>query len=181
MKKYGPWTITKSEPIYADPWISVKRDLVIRPDGKPGTYSTICLKSGVCVIAIGNDEVVHFTKEFHYAVGRVTIEGVSGGIEEGESAELTATRELQEELGLRSSKLTHLGQIDPFTGSIYSTVDLFLATELEECERNLEGTELIERVSFPFAEAIELVRRGEITHAPSCVALLRIALDGLHR
>lgn len=176
-RKHGPWTINSSEEIYEDPWIKVKRDLVTRPDGNPGTYSTVHLKSGVCVIALDQDGNVHLTREFHYAVGRYTIEGVSGGIEEGESRELAATRELAEELGLSAESWTHLGTIDPFTAAIYSEVDLFLAESLTQSEANPEGTEEIEHVVHSFQEAVAMVKDGTITHAPTCVALLRVALE----
>ena len=68
-RKHGPWTINSTEEIYEDPWIKLQRDLVTRPDGNPGTYSTVQLKSGVCVVALDQDGNVHLTREFHYAVG----------------------------------------------------------------------------------------------------------------
>ena len=178
MRSHGPWTIHRSQHIYGDAWIDVKLDQVTRPDGKQGTYTTVKLKRGVCVIALDEQQQVHLTREFHYAVGRVTLEGVSGGIEEGESPELAATRELAEELGLTAVRWTRLGQVDPFTAAIDSTVDLYLAQQLTECPTAPEGTEQIEHVIMPLADAVELVRQSHITHAPTCVALLRIALDG---
>lgn len=162
--------------MYADPWLEVTRDQVTRPDGDPGTYATVHLKSGVCVLAL-NQDIVHLTREFHYAVGEYTIEGVSGGIEPGESPGLAAERELAEELGLEATKWTHLGTIDPFTAAIFSRVDLFVAEDLTTCETNPEGTELIEHVQFPLTEAVQMVRESVITHAPTCVALLHLALN----
>ncbi|MCR9294475.1 MAG: NUDIX hydrolase [bacterium] len=180
MKNHGPWKIHFSETMYRDPWLTVTRDQVTRPDGQPGTYATVQLKSGVCVIALDSQNCVHLTREFHYAVGRDTLEGVSGGIEPGESAEATARRELAEELGLQASVWKHLGSIDPFTAAIHSRVDLFVAEELQQQSANPEGTELIEHVVLALDEAVELVRSGDITHAPTCVAVLQIAL-GFHR
>jgi len=177
MRKHGPWTIHSSTTMYADPWLEVVRDEVTRPDGAPGSYAIVQLKSGVCVIALDAKRAVHLTKEFHYAVGRTTIEGVSGGIERGESPQLTAQRELAEEIGIEAAKWTHLGRIDPFTAAIDSTVDLFLAEYLTPCMAEPEGTELIESVAVPIREAIEMVLNGAITHAPTCVALLRLALE----
>lgn len=177
MRKHGPWTIHSSEQMYSDPWINVIRDKVTRPDGHSGTYATVHLKSGVCVIAVDNDRNVHLTKEFHYAVGEVTIEGVSGGIEQGETRELAANRELEEEIGLKASKWTHMGTVDPFTAAIFSRVDLYIAEDLETCETDPEGTELIEHVVYPLSQAIEMVRKGKITHSPTCVLLLLMALD----
>ena len=77
MTQHGPWKINATREVYRDPWISVTRDEVTRPDGAPGTYATVKLRSGVCVIALDAEQRVHLTREFHYAVGQVTIEGVS--------------------------------------------------------------------------------------------------------
>ncbi len=178
MRRHGPWTIHKSRQVYQDAWIDVQLDEVTRPDGHPGTYTTVQLKPGVCVIAIDDRGDVHLTREFHYAVGRYTVEGVSGGIEAEEAVELAAERELAEELGLKATRWTRLGQVDPFTAAIFSTVDLFLAQDLGQCPTAMEGTEQIEHVVMPLAEAIDMVRQGQITHAPTCVALLMIALEG---
>lgn len=177
MQKHGPWTIRSSRQIYRDAWIEVNLDDVTRPDGNPGTYTTVELKSGVCVIAVDEQRCVHLTREFHYAVGRFTVEGVSGGIEAGEAPELAAERELAEELGLTATRWLRLGQVDPFTAAVRSTVDLYLAQGLAAGAATPEGTEQIEHVCVPLAEAVEWVRTGQITHAPTCVALLRIALD----
>ena len=177
MRKHGPWTIHSSEQMYADPWIRVVRDVVTRPDGNPGTYATVNLKSGVCVVAVDDDQTVHLTREFHYAVGETTIEGVSGGIEQGETYRSAAERELAEEIGLRAASWTHLGTIDPFTAAIFSRVDLFIARDLSVCEKEPEGTELIEHVQYPLHEAVHMVCSGAITHSPTCVAILRLARE----
>ncbi len=179
MQKHGPWTIRSSRQVYCDPWIELQLDQVTRPDGQAGTYSTVKLKSGVCVIAVDEQQRIHLTKEFHYAVGRLTIEGVSGGIEGEESSLLAAQRELAEELGWKAQSWQHLGTVDPFTAAIHSTVDLYLARELTACAKSPEGTEQIVPVVLPIDEALQMVRSSEISHAPTCVALLRIALDGL--
>lgn len=176
MRQHGPWTITRSHKIYEDPWIRLDRDDVLRPDGLPGTYSTVHLKHGVTVVALDEKRQVHLTREFHYAVGRVTVEGSSGGIEENESADSAARRELLEELGITAQRWTDLGSVDPFTSAILSPVRLFLAEELAFQPQQLEGTELIDHVIVPLNEALDLVMRSEITHAPTCVALLKINL-----
>jgi ADP-ribose pyrophosphatase len=177
MRDHGPWKIHKSEQMFSDPWFQLFRDQVQRPDGKPGTYTTVHLKAGVCVIAMDDVGNLHLTKEFHYAVGRVTIEGVSGGIESDESPAVAATRELAEELGITAAQWTRLGTIDPFTAAILSPVELYLAEDLSFNETNLEGTELIEHVTMKLDEAVQAVLDGVITHGPTCIGILRIALQ----
>jgi len=172
-EKHGPWQIVRRNAVYQDAWMQVQMDNVLRPDGLPGTYSTVRIKPGVCVIPVSHDGICYLTKEFHYAVGRETIEGISGGIEHGESAEAAALRELQEEVGLISGELIPLGVVDPLTAALNSPTQLFLATHLSFTETNMESTECIERVAIPFADVVRMVFESEITHAPSCVAILK--------
>lgn len=174
-RMHGPWQIVSSQVRYQDPWVQVVRDEVIRPDGLPGSYCVITLKPGVCVVALDDDGCVHLTREFHYAVGEETVEGVSGGRDGAEPPLLAAQRELREELGLLAGKWIDLGQVDPFTANVFSPTQLYLAMELTRCDRELEGTEQIQPVVIGFEQAIEMVMDSLITHAPSCVALLKAA------
>lgn len=173
---FGPWTIVQRNEVYRDAWMTVRMDNVIRPDGQPGTYSTVRIKPGVCVIPIADDGTCYLTKEFHYAVGRDTIEGISGGIEEGETPEVAAARELEEEVGIVAGRLLPLGVVDPLTAALASPTKMFLASELRFTKTNMESTERIERVEMPFSEVLRMVMENEITHAPSCVAILKASL-----
>ena len=102
-RSHGPWQITARHEVYRDPWIEVDRDEVIRPDGAPGTHAVVRLKPGVSVLPVDDSGTVYLTEEFHYAVGRTTLEAVSGGIEADEDPLVAARRELEEELGIRPS------------------------------------------------------------------------------
>jgi len=172
MEQHGPWKIVARHAVYRDPWIRLQKDDVIRPDGKPGTFSVVHLKPGVCVLALERG-TVFLTEEFHYGVGRTTIEAVSGGIEDGEDARATARRELQEELGIQAEQWRDLGVCDPFTSSVVSPTRLFLAEQLTIGEQALEGTELIRCLAMPLAEAVRMVMDGRITHGPSGVLILK--------
>jgi len=175
MKPHGPWQIVEEHPLYADPWVSVRRDDVIRPDGQRGTYTVVHLKPGVTVLALDERLDVHLTEEFHYGVGRVTLEGASGGMEPGEAALETARRELHEELGILANEWTDLGTCDPFTAGVVSPTRLFLARQLTFGPARPEGTERIRCVRMPLREALQKVMDSEITHAPSCLAILKTA------
>jgi ADP-ribose pyrophosphatase len=59
------------------------------------------------------------------------------------------------------------------TSSLHSPTALFLASQLSFTETNMESTEQIERIEMPLAEAMRMVMDSEITHAPSCVAILK--------
>jgi len=173
MKQHGPWQIKNSDNVYSDAFINVRLDQVIRPDGKNGQHVVVHLKPGVCVLAMDDDGCVHLTKEFHYGIGRVSIEAVSGGIDAGEDALTTAKRELQEELGLVAQRWESLGSVDPITTIVVSPIQLYFARDLSSVTAAPEGTEQIETVALPLADALEMVLAGEITHAPTCILILR--------
>lgn len=175
MREHGPWQICSTREAYRDPWLAVTVDDVIRPDRKPGTYSVVHLRPGVCVIAVDDDGTVHLTEEFRYAIGRPSVEGVCGGIEDGEDPLAAARRELREELGIDAAAWTPLGIIDPFTSMVRAPVHLFLAERLTFGRPHRDGTERVRPVRMLLADAAVAVSDGRITHGPSCVAILQAA------
>ena len=173
---HGPWQILARKEVYRDAWIALDRDEVIRPDGQPGTHCILRLKSGVSVLPMDDQGMVYLTEEFHYGVGRVTVEVVSGGIEPDEQAEVTARRELQEELGITAKEWIDLGVCDPFTSVVVSPTRLFLARGLNFGPTSLEGTEEIRCHPVQLAKAAQMVLDSEITHGPSCILILKTLL-----
>lgn len=158
---------------YKNPWIEVIEDKVIRPDGKEGIFGTITMKDGVSVIPVDDKGNVYLTKEYHYAVGRITIEAVSGGIDNGETKLQAAKRELKEETGFNAKKWTDLGTLDPFTSVIKSENHMYLAQGLTKGKAAPEGTELIRVIKMPFKESLNMVKKSEITHGATVAALLK--------
>ncbi len=173
-KKWGPWTITARRTVYENPWLSVEEDEVIRPNKEKGIFSVVHQRKGVSVIPLDEAGNVFLTREYHYAVGRETIEAVSGGIEKDETSLAAAKRELQEEIGLRAGQWTYLGVINPFPTAIDSPNHMYLAEKLKTTAATPEGTEIITTVTIPFKQAVELVMNSTILHAATAVALLKI-------
>lgn len=172
-KKHGPWTINGTTVRYEHELLKVREDDVTRPDGRPGIYAVVRITPGVSVLAVDDEGVAYLAREFRYAVGRETLETVGGSIDEGEEPEAAARRELQEELGIEAGALTPLGQADPMNSLIDSPAHLFLATELKFVEKQNEGSERIRTMKTPLDEAARMALAGEITHATSCVLILR--------
>ena len=52
---------------------------------------------------------------------------------------------------------------------------MYLAEELSFVDAAPEGTEVIRCVRIALNEAVEMVMRSGITHAPSCVLILKAA------
>ncbi|HYE64901.1 MAG TPA: NUDIX hydrolase [Pyrinomonadaceae bacterium] len=172
-RKHGPWTITETARMYRHELIEVFEDQVIKPDGQPGVYATVKIKEGASVLALDQDGFVYLTKEFRYALGRESIEVVSGAIDEGERPVEAAQRELREELGIEAAELIELGRVDPIPSMVDSPSHLFLAVSLKFKDQKQEGSEVIEPVKVKLEDAVRMAISGEITHGSSCVLILR--------
>lgn len=173
MKKHGPWTIKSSEQLYQDKYVEFRVDEVLKPSGEPSKYAVARMLPGVSVLALDADGFVHLTRQFRYGIGRESVEVVSGGLDDGEEESETARRELREELGIEAGHLTDLGLVDAVTSQASAPARIFLARDLKFGEPDRGGSEIMETVKVEFDEAVRMVMRGEITHALSCVLILK--------
>lgn len=174
--KKGPWTVKGSEIKYKNPWIEVREDAVVRPDGKDGICGVVTMKNGVSVLPYDLEGGVYLTEEYHYGVERITIEAISGGVDASESILEAAKRELREETGLTAAEWIDLGSLDPFTTVVVSSNHIYLARGLSQGKSSQEGTESIRVLKVPFTQALEWAMNGKITHGASVALILKTAL-----
>ena len=172
-KQNGPWQIGGSKEVYKNPWIRVREDQVIRPDGKDGIFGVVEMVPGVSVLPIDDQGFVYLTEEFHYAVEQNSIEVVSGGIDQGEEPIGAAKRELKEETGIKAKEWIDLGLVNPFTTVVKSPAQLYLAKDLSFSDANPEGTEKIKILRVKFEEVVQMVMDSKITHGPSVSLILK--------
>lgn len=170
MKNRGPFKVKSSKKVYKNPWIEVKEDKVIRPDGTDGIFGIIDYGKGVTIVALNHKKELFLVKEFFYALNRFGIHLPSGGVDTGETSLQAAKRELREETGVVAKTWKSLGYVDPLTQILSCPHELFLATDIQELEKEEEE---IENIKMPFSEAYQMVLDSKITHAPSCIAILK--------
>jgi ADP-ribose pyrophosphatase len=96
-------------------------------------------------------------------------------VDEGETVEEAAQRELREETGYRAGRLERLAGFYASPGCCTEFMHLYLATELVEDPVEGDADEAIEAKRMPLVEAIRLVEAGEIKDAKSIVGLLLTA------
>jgi ADP-ribose pyrophosphatase len=174
-KEHGPWKIKSSEVKYKSPWMEVREDAVIKPDGKDGAYSSVIFSDGASALPMDDEGNVYLVEIFRYALGHVSIEVPGGIVDAGEQPLQAAQRELKEELGITANEWTSLGHMDPFTGSVKSGAHMFLARKLTMGTAEPEGDEQIKMLKVKFEEAVQMVMDSKITHGQSCVLILKAA------
>jgi 8-oxo-dGTP pyrophosphatase MutT (NUDIX family) len=170
----GPYRVIATREIYRNPWIVVREDSVVRPDGRDGIFGIVEMLPGSTVLALTQTFEAYVVSEFKYGIDRHSIELISGGMDDNESPLAAAQRELREEIGLVASEWVDLGVVDPFTTVVRSPNHLFLATGVYSVgEATPDPGEVLEITTLPFAELVERVMQSEVTHSASCVLVLK--------
>lgn len=150
------------------------------PDGELFERDIIRSPGAVGIVPVLFDDgvpTVVFVRQYRGPLDRYVLE-VPAGMRDvpDEPLELTASRELAEEVGLTAGRLDYLTEFYPSAGMTDSTLHLYLATDLSPIERDVHGPEEahMEVLRIPLAKAVEMVVAGEILDAKTVIGLLLV-------
>lgn len=160
-----------SKTIYEGRIIELRLDRIL--EGKVEYDREIVAHKGSAVIVpVFDDKTVALVRQYRHAAGKYLLEIPAGSLDEGESPETAAIRELEEEIGVTAAKLEKTAEFYVSPGFLTEKMFVFLATELTETSQNLESDELIEIERLSFPQAFDLIRNGQIADAKTIVGLL---------
>ena len=105
--------------------------------------------SGAVMIIPVSDHSMFFIMEYSAAIDSYALTFPKGKIDDGESILDAANRELQEEIGLKSSSLSHINTIDLAPGYINHQTHIVLAKSLSPSRLVGDEPEELEVVEIP--------------------------------
>jgi ADP-ribose diphosphatase len=135
--------------------------------GQKATFE--CLRnqgSGVVMVAALDGEDMILVREYAAGLDRYELGFVKGKIDPGESPEVTAARELAEEIGYAPARLEALRSVTTSPGYSDFVTYLFVARDLRR-EQLESGDEIepLEQVRWPLARLSELYGHPEVSDA----------------
>ena len=115
-------------------------------------------------------------RQYRAAVDRELLEIPAGKRDvAGEPPEVTAHRELIEEIGMRAGRLERLAEFYNSPGFCDEYSFVYLALDLEATEPSLQGVEeqhMTDRADRPSTTSPALIRDGEIVDGKSIIGLM---------
>jgi ADP-ribose pyrophosphatase len=165
-------TKISSEQKFSGRLIDLYLDQVELPNGETTTREWIDHPGAVCLIPILPDGKICLIRQFRYGPGEEFIEIPAGKLDAGEAPLDCAYRELEEETGYRTNKLTFLTNIYPAIGFSNEKMWMYLAEDLVASANNLDKDEFLELLPTPLDEALEWVWSGKITDVKTIIGIL---------
>jgi ADP-ribose pyrophosphatase len=163
-----------STQIFSGKLIDLYLDNVKLPNGKKSTREWLDHPGAVCLVPILNNGDILLIRQFRYGPREEFIEIPAGKLDKNEEPIKCGLRELEEETGYKSNKLTFLTNIHPAIGFSNEKMWMYLAEELELTEKKLDDDEFLELLPTPLNVALEWVFSGKITDVKTIIGIMWI-------
>lgn len=161
-----PWRIQSSE-ILADCRIfKVRKDVTVSPrTGQPHEMFVLEQPSWVNVIPLTPDDQVIMVEQWRHGTRSVHLETPGGLMDDGETPEQSARRELLEETGYEAGEIIKLGTVHPNPAIQTNQQHYLLAKDCRKTtELKLDHAEDINVKLVPLADVPRMIETGGITH-----------------
>lgn len=165
-------TRLSTEKVFSGRLIGVRVDTVRTDSGREATREVVEHPGAVAILPVTDDGKLILVRQFRYAIGREILEVPAGTREPGEADEVTAVRELREEVGVEADTVELLARYFISPGWCNEQIAVFRATGLREVGSQPDQDEVIELVTISVDDLPALIASGDIADAKTITAIL---------
>ncbi|MBB6455317.1 ADP-ribose pyrophosphatase [Salirhabdus euzebyi] len=180
MKKFEEKTV-KSQTIFKGKVITLVHEDVELPNGKQSKREVVKHPGAVAVIPITKEKKIMLVEQYRKPLERSIVEIPAGKLEPGEAPEVTALRELEEETGYTTEKLSYVTAFYTSPGFADEIIHIYLAEDLKKVESPLtpDEDEFVDIMECSLEEAEKMVAEKKIYDAKTAYAILYLKTRGL--
>ena len=167
-----PESLKDSQCVFSGKKFDVRVVNVVGKSGYPIRREAVIHPGAVVILPILDKERIVMIRNERFAIGKTIWELPAGTLEPGEPPEITAGRELIEEIGYQAGNIELLSTFYVSPGISDEVMYSYVAKELTHVGQHLEETENITVEILAYDKALEMVRDGTICDAKTINTLL---------
>jgi ADP-ribose pyrophosphatase len=174
------WKVLEEEDVSPSPWYPLLRHTVQLQNGQIiDDYYFSPLGDVVILVALNKQHEVILVKQYKHGIADILLELPGGMQQKDKSIIQSALNELEEETGVRAQpeQLISLGKLANNPTKARQITYGFIVFDAEiTTAQKLDTTELIEVVTIPAPQVLQMVKDGEIWTVDSSAFILKAAL-----
>ena len=148
-------------------------DDVELPNGNRSSREYVHHRGGAAILPVDDEGYAYVVRQYRHPYREVITEIPAGKLEAGEDPLMTASRELEEEIGMKASEIVPFGMLYPSPGYTDEHLYIYLATGLQRSHAHLDEDEFLHVKRVKVSDLLEQVLSGEIHDSKTCYAVLR--------
>ena len=145
------------------------------PDGQKSFREVVRHNGGAAIVALDEEGYIYMVRQYRIAAGQEMLEIPAGKLEPGEDPKAAALRELTEETGMVAEDCELLFSMYATPGYCAEKLYVYFVQGLTAYHPHRDEGEFLHIVRMPFAEALEMVLRGEFQDAKTISGILAAA------
>ena len=172
------WGILKDKKVFETPIFSL-HELSLEPENQESTHPFYILQAPewINVIALTPENEIILVEQYRAGIHETTLEIPGGMVDDGETPQSAAGRELLEETGYTSSDWEFIGKTSSNPAILSNYTHLYLARNCKKVsEQQPDGSEDIKIHSPHISDFLELVKNGTVHHAIVLAAVSKFLL-----
>lgn len=161
--------------VYENPWMKLREDEIVRPDGSHGSYAVV-EKPPFATVAAYEDDGFHLVQQTRYPTGMRTWEFPQGTFD-SDDPEAVARAELAQETGITAETMRYVGTLYNAPGLTAQACHAFLATGLTRGDPDRDPEEQDMRQKWVSTTNLDaMIQSGQTVEAVTLAtySLLRI-------
>jgi ADP-ribose pyrophosphatase len=170
-KSPKPWKTLGSKKLIKAGNVELYQDRIVSKTGFGTNFLRLLLPDFSVIVPVLDKKRLVFVWNYRHPIQGWELELPAGGIDNGESPETCARRELKEETGYSARSWKRLGWLHTLPGMSPQKVHIFLANGLRKGSLKLEPYEHMKVKVLSIKEAYKLLRSGRIIQSPTVSAL----------
>ena len=166
-----PWRTTSTKRVASLGKVELHLDRLIAKNGFRMNHPRLVLHDFSIIVPVANNNRLVFVWNYRPPIRGWELELPAGLVDDGESPQDCARRELAEETGYSARTWRKLGWLHVTPGISAQRAHVYLARQLKKGEFHREPYEQMETRLISIKRAYQMARGGELVHSPTLSAL----------